>query len=218
MHVTAQSEPFVSQDGSNESDMSLISVMNDDLIPGIEYYIIRISTSSLVNCFLSFLLYSGDLVDRLNDFYPGDTVPFGDLSDLIMNSRMENDVYELQLNNRISDLYESRILVGQLSNLNQIITVELDFYNDNGGLVLDPSGMPIQYRSSPRDLGHVLDILHQGFEFSYATCRLTLQPHSSFNPHSLFFHFAQNSSSVTPHSTKQLIRKAVVNHKSYNMF
>ncbi|CAF3246306.1 unnamed protein product [Rotaria sp. Silwood2] len=67
----------------------------------------------------------------------------------------------------------------------------MSFHNDDGDIIRDIFGNPIQYTSNRQDLGHVLDILHPGFPFSYVRCLLRLQPNSNFDPHSLFFHFSQ---------------------------
>jgi hypothetical protein len=139
-------------------------------------------------------------LNRLDDFYPGNTLPFAVLSDMITDSRTENDVYELQFTPHLTDLFQSRILVGQLNNMDQIISVQISFHDENDDIIRDMSGHLIEYRSSRHDLGHVLDILHQGFVFSYAKCLLRLQPNSNFDPHSLFFHLSQSTPSRSKNS------------------
>jgi len=137
------------------------------------------------------------------DYYdPGDTLSFPELSDTITNTKIENDVYEFQFTSHITSLFQRKILVGQTNSLSQIISVQISFYNDNGGIVEDSFGNLMDYTSSPHDLGHVLDILQQRFTFSYAICRLRLQPDCNFDPHTLFFHCSKSSSSIPLNSKK----------------
>jgi hypothetical protein len=138
----------------------------------------------------------------LDNYDPGDTLSFSELSDILTNTKIENDVYELQFPSHMTSLFQRKILVGQINSLSQIISVQIIFYNDNGGIVEDSFGNQLDYTSNPHDLGHVLDILEQGFTFSYAICRLRLQPDSNFDPHTLFFHCSKSSSSI-PLSSKK---------------
>ena len=124
--------------------------------------------------------YLGELANRLNRFSAGNTVPYSDLSDIIIYNKMESDVYELQFSPRIIDLFHSRMLVGQLSNMDQIISIQTSFHDENGNIILDNFGKPVQYTSYRQDLGHVLEILYPKFMFSYVKCRFSLQPNSNF--------------------------------------
>ncbi|CAF4647632.1 unnamed protein product [Rotaria sp. Silwood1] len=137
--------------------------------------------------------FSEDFTNRLNDFAPGNTVSFANLANIITDSRTATDAYEVQFSPRITDFFDSQILIGQLSNINQIVNVQMSFHNDDGDIIRDKFGNPIAYTSNRQDLGHVLDILHPEIPFSYIRCLLRLQPNSNFDPHSLFFHFAQRS-------------------------
>ncbi|CAF3717387.1 unnamed protein product [Rotaria sordida] len=149
---------------------------------------------------------SEEFTSRLNNFYPGNTVSFESLSDIITDSRTENDVYEVQFNPRITNFFDRQILIGQLGNINQIINIQMSFHNDNGDIIRDGFGNPITYISNRQDLGHVLDILHTGFSFAYVRCLLRLQSNSNFDPHSLFFHFSQRlPSRMPPDNTTYII-------------
>ena len=116
---------------------------------------------------------------------------------------MENNIYELQFSPRIIDLFHSRMLVGQLSNMDQIISIQTSFHDENDNIILDNFGNPIQYISYRQDLGHVLEILYPKSIFSYVKCRFSLQPNSNFDPYSLFFHFLQQAPSPTFEGKKQ---------------
>ncbi|CAF0817429.1 unnamed protein product [Adineta steineri] len=114
---------------------------------------------------------------------------------MISDSQLENDVYQLQFTCRINDLFHRQILIGQRNNINQIISVQICFYDEDGEIIRDNLGNPKEYTSNRHNLGHVLDISsEEELVFSYATCRLQLQPNSNFYPDSLFFHLPQSSS------------------------
>ncbi|CAF4259989.1 unnamed protein product, partial [Adineta steineri] len=117
---------------------------------------------------------------------------------MISDSQLENNVYQLQFTSRINDLFHRQILIGQRNNMNQIINVQICFYDEDGEIIRDILGNPKEYTSNRHNLGHVLDISsEEELVFSYAKCRLQLQPNSNFYPDSLFFHLPQSPSSST---------------------
>jgi hypothetical protein len=138
--------------------------------------------------------YLDALRASLEEIYQGRTVIFSDLSYIVTDSRIEDDICQFRFNPQIMDYFSDRLLVGELTQLKTIISVEIIFYDDSDAIVLDNNGNPIQYKSSPHDLGHILDILYRGFIFSYAQCLLRLQPDSSLDFRNIFFHFSHPSS------------------------
>ncbi|CAF4258968.1 unnamed protein product, partial [Adineta steineri] len=140
-------------------------------------------------------VYLEYLSQQLNDFSSGKTFSITSLSTMISDSQLENDVYQLQFTSRINDLFHRQILIGQRNNMNQIISVQICFYGEDGEIIRDILGNPKEYTSNRHNLGHVLDMpSEEGLIFSYAKCRLQLQPNSNFYPDSLFFHLPQFSS------------------------
>jgi hypothetical protein len=152
-------------------------------------------------------LYSAAVYNRIQTQFGGTTRRFSDLSDMISDSSMSDDECQFRFNPPNLGYMGSQVLISQIRKLDQIITVQLSFHSGNGDIVRDPFGNPIEYASSRQDLGHVLAILHQGFSFSYARCRLRLRPNSNFDPHTLFFHFAQSLLTTTSRSKKSKIVK-----------
>ncbi len=126
---------------------------------------------------------------------------FGEMKDMISDESRTDDGYEFNLSPNVN-LFRYQVLLSQIRNLNQIRSVKLSFHSQDDDIIRDSFGNPLEYTSSRQDLGHVLDILHQGFTFAYARCVLTLQPNSNFDPHTLFFHFAQSSSSSSSRRKK----------------
>ncbi len=149
----------------------------------------------------------------MDNLYEGDTVPYSYLSDIITDSRIEDDVCQFRFGPEITDYFGDRLLIGELTQLKTVISVQIIFYDDSDSIILDDSGNPIQYTSSRHDLGHLLDILHQGFVFSYAKCLLRLQSDSNFDLHNLFFHFSHSSSRTSESEKEQKYR--ISNSKVY---
>jgi hypothetical protein len=140
---------------------------------------------------------------RLDNVYPGETVSVADLSELIIDSKIEDDICQLEFDPKMLNYFGERLLIGELTQLKTIINVQIIFYDENYQIVFDDFGNPIQYTSTPHDLGHHLDILHQGFTFSYVKCLLRFKPDWNFDLTNIFFHFPQ-SSSILSQSNKQL--------------
>ena len=94
---------------------------------------------------------------------------------------MKNNVYELQFSPRFIDLFHSRMLIGQLSDIDQIISIQTSFHDENGNIILDDFGNPIQYASNRQDLGHVLEIMAAIHQLLYYFSRFlnTLYYHCS---------------------------------------
>jgi hypothetical protein len=146
---------------------------------------------------------------NLDNLDEGDTVPYSYLSDIITDSRIEDDVCQFRFGPQITDYFGNRLLIGELTQLKTVVSVQIIFYDESNDIVNDDSGNPIQYSSSPHDLGHLLDILHQGFVFSYAKCLLKLQRDSNFNIHNLFFHFSNSSSISSESETNKNIESSI---------
>lgn len=136
----------------------------------------------------------------MNDFCPGNTYLYDFLSNITSEISREGDTYQFRFSPDISTYMGERLLIGELTQVKTIVRVQITFYGDNDNAVCDDSGDPIQYTSTRHALGHILDILHRGFSFSYAKCLLTLLPGRSFNLQDLFFHFAQLSSTGSENS------------------
>ena len=118
------------------------------------------------------------------------------MRDIISDESRTDDGYEFNMSPN-DDLFSPQMLLSQIRNLNQILSVKLSFHSQDDDIIRDPFGNPLEYTSSRQDLGHVLDILHRGFTFAYAKCVLKLQPNSNFDPHTLFFHFAQSAAAAS---------------------
>ncbi|CAF1365766.1 unnamed protein product [Adineta ricciae] len=144
---------------------------------------------------------TNDLFKRLNGCYEGDTFSLSDLSNILILNKMDDDVYEMRFSSDIMDLFERKILIGQIDLSNEIIRIEITFCNQDNTIVLDDYGNQIQLMLIPHDFGHLLDLVNQQFSFSYMVCRLVLQPNCNFDPRTLFFHCA-TSSSIEPKVSK----------------
>jgi len=138
---------------------------------------------------------------RLDNVYPGDTVSVEDLSEMIIGSKIENDICQLEFDPKILNYFGKRLLIGELTELKRIISLQIIFYDESDNILLDDFGNPREYPSTPDDLGHLLDILYQGFRFSYVKCLLRLQSDSNFDLQNIFFHF-EDSSSISSESKK----------------
>lgn len=112
---------------------------------------------------------------------------------MLIGNRRFDDQYEFKFRSDVGNFLVDKLIIGQLTNLNQILAAQISFHDENGDFVRDNYNNPIIYKSTRQQIGHVLDILHQGFMFSYAKCLLQLQPNSDFDLHSLFFHFTHPS-------------------------
>jgi hypothetical protein len=145
----------------------------------------------------------------LDNLDEGDTVPYLYLSDIITDSRIEDGVCQFRFGPQITDYFGDRLIIGELTQLKTVVSVQIIFYDESNGIVNDGFGNPIQYSSSPHDLGHLLDILHQGFAFSYAKCLLKLQPDSNFDPRNIFFHFSKSSSISSESETNKNIELSI---------
>lgn len=148
---------------------------------------------------------SGASLDNLDaqlaEELPGVTRDFRSLSDCIDHVETHDDSFELRLNRAIDALLFRQVLVGTRVRMQQIIGVVLTFHDDQGDVLLDDDDQPIEYTSNRHDLGHLLDILHQGLLFAYVKCIIKLQPNSNLNPDDLFFHFAHSSSPWNSNTT-----------------
>ncbi|CAF1422576.1 unnamed protein product [Adineta ricciae] len=124
------------------------------------------------------------LLEQLNDCYSGDTFAFSSISKMILNDRLEDDVYQFQFSSSMNDFLRKQILIGQLNTMSQIRSAKLCFYGEDGTK---------EYQSSRHSLGHQFQIsVEETLTFSYATCWLQLQPNSDFHPDSLFFHLSNH--------------------------
>jgi hypothetical protein len=138
---------------------------------------------------------------RLDSVYPGDTVSVEDLSEMIIGSKIEDDICQLEFDSKIVNYFGKRLLIGELTELKRIISVQIIFYDESDDILFDDVGNPKQYTSTSHDLGHLLDILYQGFRFSSVKCLLRLQSDSNFDLRNIFFHF-EESSSISSESKK----------------
>jgi len=145
--------------------------------------------------FYFFSLNSEEFANALNDYCPGKTFQYADLSNIVTDMKIYDDQCEFQLRPDVDNFMGDKLIIGQLARVDQIIYVQLSFHNEDGDILQDDFGNLILYKSSRIDLGHILDIFHQDFLFSYAKCLLKLKPKANFNPKSLVFHFANHSSS-----------------------
>jgi hypothetical protein len=146
--------------------------------------------------------------------FPGNTFPYSGLLNMITDARTENDQCEMKFNSDIKPLLGSKLFIGTVSNINQILAITLTFHDTNGDLVRDDNDQPIQYTSNRQDFGHILDILHQGFAFSYAKCLFRLKPNSNFDINNIFFHFSQSLSSKNNKIYKQRIGMIILVSKT----
>jgi hypothetical protein len=131
---------------------------------------------------------------RLDNVYPGDTVSVADLSEMIIDSKIEDNICQLEFDPKIINYFGERLLIGELTQLKTIISVQVIFYDESDDILFDDVGNPRQYTSTSHDLGHRVDILHQGFRFSYVKCLLRSQSDSKFDLSNIFFHFEESSS------------------------
>ncbi|UJR10917.1 hypothetical protein I4U23_015103 [Adineta vaga] len=90
-------------------------------------------------------------------------------------------IYQLRFTADLNYVFNGKIIIGQLNNINQIISIRITFHGSNDDILCDRLGNSIEYASDRHDLGHVLNIPLQEFVNSYAKCWLTLQPNSNFN-------------------------------------
>ena len=148
-----------------------------------------------------FSFYSEVFAEHLDEFYEGDTFALRDLSDIITHRRIEDNICQFRLGPQITGYFGDRLLIGELTQLKTVVSVQIIFYDDSDSILLDGFGDSIQYSSSPHVLGHLFDILHPGLVFSYAKCLLQLRPDSNFDLNNLFFHF-EHASSIVSESEK----------------
>ena len=154
-------------------------------------YILSIVLVSLYRIQINFVLSQGF------DFYDSqDTnfLPYGTLSAMISYTQIYPDHCIFHLNNNIGDYMQDRLIIGQLSRINQIQYVQISFHNENDEFIRDNYGYPIMYTSTRQDLTHALDILHRNFPFSYAKFLLKFLSNTDFDINSLFLHFTNESS------------------------
>ena len=133
------------------------------------------------------------LSSGLDQLYQGDTLNIQDLSDAITERILDRDGFELKFSSEISNLWKYKVVIGQTDSMNQIVQIHITFYNGNDEVVFDNDNRPMDYTSTPADLGHLLEIFNGGYIFAYARCRFMLQPDANFDPDSLFFHFLKSS-------------------------
>ncbi|CAF0964288.1 unnamed protein product [Adineta ricciae] len=123
----------------------------------------------------------------------GDTVPYCDVSNWINNYQMNDGYCEMDLHRDLMNFCDQQFFVGQYNSANQILKAQISFLNDNGQPCLDNQGFPLQFSSTKRTLGHIIPISYMNYPYTYARCRLQLQPDCDFNPDSLFFHFLKST-------------------------
>ena len=126
--------------------------------------------------------------ESLDDLYDGDTFLRSDSPDMILGGTIRDDTYEFQLGPQLSGYYGGRLLIGELTETKNIISVDLILCDSSGNNIVDDFGNPIRCTSSPHDFGNLLDITHRGYDFAYMKCHLKLKPKARFKPHKLFFH------------------------------
>ncbi|UJR15341.1 hypothetical protein I4U23_002290 [Adineta vaga] len=127
----------------------------------------------------------------LDQVYNDDTFLYSDSPDTIFDSSMKDDSCEFKFDSRFNVFLGGQLLIGELTEKKNIIGVEIILCDSNENSIFDSDGNPILYMSRSHDFGHLLDIVHQSYEFTYVKCRLTLQANSNFDLHNLFFHCAR---------------------------
>ena len=101
---------------------------------------------------------------------------------------LQPDQCELQFNSGLRDLVYRNLLVGSSGDVNQITSVTISLFMNDGDPLRNANGDPVQLCSSRHDFGHLLDGLDQYRDFASARCLLRFQPNSNFNLHHIFFH------------------------------
>ncbi|UJR38725.1 hypothetical protein I4U23_031390 [Adineta vaga] len=142
--------------------------------------------------------------------YPPDAVSYADISHTIVDNRLEGNLYEVRFSPDIMSYCNDRILIGESTSFKLINNIQISFFDQYDNIIVDNFGNPIQYNSYPHDLGHLINILYNGFEFSYAKCLLNLQSNSNFDLHNLFFHFSPSSIGKSIDFTKGIISGSTV--------
>ncbi|CAF1380906.1 unnamed protein product [Adineta ricciae] len=146
---------------------------------------------------------SDDLKDLINR-YAGRTFSYSELSSVVTNIKMENDLCKLRFHRKFMDYCHNQVFIGELTELKTIIGIQMIPYGQDGSVALDDGGNPIECTSNPHDLGHILDIFNRRLSFYYIQCLIHLRPNANFNLQNLLFHFLHSSSKL-PSTKKGII-------------
>ncbi|UJR38548.1 hypothetical protein I4U23_031214 [Adineta vaga] len=133
----------------------------------------------------------------------GHIITYGDALEYIKNREIRDGFCEFDFTSDFMKICEQNFFIGQKNSVNQIQQAQISFYDEYGNILLNNQGIPLQFLSKTQAFGQRIQLINQNFPYSYAKCRLQLQPDCNFDPNTLFFHFPQSLLTSSKSETDQ---------------